>query len=113
MTDAHQQVGFSQAGAGVDEERVVDGARRFGNRLGRGEGQPVGGAHHQGVEAIERVEGGRHATALPAASRFSTSSDTPFSVSNTPVPCSASALKLCTERKFSASSISSGVRIKS
>src|SRR5918992_1659636 len=106
-------MGLSQARPGVDKERVVDGTGRLGDRLGRGERQPVGGADHKRVEAVQRVQGGGHATALPAASRLRTSSDTPLSVSNTPIPCRASALKLCTDRKFSASSISSGVRIKS
>src|SRR4051812_42436109 len=106
-------MGFSQTRSSVDEERIVDGAGRLGDRLCGGKRQTVRRPDHQGVEPVERVQRGGHATALPAARRLSTSSDTPLSVSNTPLPCSASAEKLWTERKFSASSISSWVKTRS
>ena len=90
VAHAHQQVGLPQAGAGVDEERVVHRARRFGHGLRRRDGQAVRRADHEGVEAVQRVERDRHPATAPAASRFRTSSEMPRSVSKTPVPCSAS-----------------------
>ena len=65
MADGHQQVGLPQARAGVDEERVVHRPRRLGDRLGRGDRQAVGRPHHEGVEAVERVERDGHATGAP------------------------------------------------
>src|SRR5688572_10586732 len=106
-------MGLSQPRTRVDEQGVVYGAGRLGHRLSRGERQPVGGTHHESVKAVEWIQGRRHATWLPAASFFNTSSETPFRVSKTPAPCNASAEKLWTERKLSASSISSCVSIRS
>ena len=84
-------------GTRVDEERVVDRARRLGHRVRRGDRQPVGRADDEVVEAVQRIERGGHATGLPAAPvASSTSSEMPRSVSNTPAPCSASAEKLGT-----------------
>src|SRR5215203_874153 len=113
VTHAHEEVGFPETRPRVHEQRVVYGARRFGYSLCGSERESVGGAHNERIETVKRVQRGRHATWLPAASFFRTSSETPLSVSNTPAPWSASAEKLCTARKFSASSISSCVRIKS
>src|SRR5512147_1149305 len=113
MSDGHQQVGLAEARAGVDEQRVVHRPRRFGDSLRRGDREPIGCAHDERVEAVVRIERDRHATGLPTARRLSTSSEIPRRVSNTPLPCSASAGKLGTARKLSASSISSCERIRS
>ena len=48
----------------------------------------------EAVEPHLRAQRGAHAAELPAASRCSTSSEIPFSVSNTPWPCRQSAPKL-------------------
>jgi hypothetical protein len=91
VPDGHEQMGLAETGTGVDEQRVVHGARRLGYRLGGGHRQPVGRADHQRVEPVQGVERDGHATGLPTASRLSTSSETPRRVSNTPLPWSASA----------------------
>src|SRR5213079_735707 len=91
---------------------VVLRARALGHRAPRRDGEPVRRPHHEGVEGILGVERAGHA-AVPAASFLSTSSEIPLSVSNTPFPWSASALKLGTPRKFRASSKSAGERISS
>src|SRR5207248_2071413 len=90
----------------------VGRTRALGHRVTRGDREPVRRAHHEGVEGVLGVERAGHA-AVPAASFLSTSSEIPLSVSNTPLPWSASALKLGTLRKFRASSRSAGERISS
>ena len=45
-----EQVGFPQAGAAVDEQRVVQQSRLGRHRLAGGVGKPVGRPHHEGVE---------------------------------------------------------------
>src|ERR1041384_2808393 len=113
MPDGHQHVGLAQPGATIDEERVVGRARVLRDRAAGGDGQTIGGAHHERLEGETGIEGAGHTVGLPAASFFSTNSEIPFNVSNTPLPCSASAGKLGTLRKLSASSRSAGVRISS
>src|SRR5439155_25728768 len=112
MADRHQEMRLAEAGAAVNEQRVVRRARALGHRAPRRDGEPVCRAYHETVEGVLGVERAGHA-AVPAASCLSTSSEMPLSVSNTPLPCSASALKLGTPRKFSASSRSAGERISS
>src|SRR5205814_8198057 len=98
LADGHEQVRLPEAGAAIDEERVVRRARVLRDRTAGRDGEPVRRPDHERLEGVLGVERRGHAV-LPAASRFSTISETPFSVSNTPTPCSASALKLCTPRK--------------
>src|SRR5207253_2177701 len=112
VTHRHQQMRLAQARPAVDEQRVVRRARVLRDGPPRRDGEPVRGAHHERIERILGVEGARHA-AVPAASFLSTSSEMPLSVSKTPVPCKASALKLGTPRKLRASSRSAGERISS
>src|SRR5205814_3175650 len=112
MADRHQQMRLAEAGAAVNEQRVVRRARALGHRVARRDGEPVRRAYHKAVERILGVERAGHA-AVPASSFLSTSSEMLLRVSNTPLPCSASALKLGTPRKFSASSRSAGERISS
>src|SRR5712691_11678360 len=112
VPDRHQEMGLAEAGAAVNEERVVRRARTLGHRAPRCDGESVRRAHHEGVEGILGVERAGHA-AVPAASFLSTSSEIPLSVSNTPLPWSASAPKLGTPRKFRASSRSAVERISS
>src|SRR5207249_8987528 len=88
-----------EAGAAIDEEGVVRRPRGFGHGAPRRDREAVRGADHVAVERVLGVQDGGHAGA-PAASFFSTSSEIPFSVSNTPTPCSASARKLVTPRKL-------------
>ncbi len=90
VAHAHEEVRLPQAGAGVDEQGVVHRARRFGHGLGRRDGQAIRRADHVGVEAVQRIQRDRHPATAPAASRFSTCSEIPRSVSKTPVPWSAS-----------------------
>src|SRR5437870_5193640 len=112
VADRHQEMRLAEAGGAVNKEGVVRRARALGHRVTRGDGEPVRRAHHEGVEGVLGVERAGHA-AVPAASFLSTSSEIPLSVSNTPLPWSASALKLGTPRKFRASSKSAGERISS
>src|SRR5690242_6458104 len=112
VTHRHEQVGLAEPGPAVDEQRVVRRARILGHAAAGRDGEPVGRPHHEGIERVLGVERAGHA-AVPAASFLSTSSEIPFSVSNTPRPCSASAPKLGTARKLSASSRSAGERMSS
>src|SRR2546427_3493397 len=112
LADRHEEMRLAKPRAAVDEQRVVGRPGRLGDGAPGGDGEAVRRPHHEGVERVFGIERGRHAV-LPAASRFSTSSEIPFSVSNTPVPCSASAAKLGTARKLRASSRSAGERISS
>ena len=91
MPDGHQQVRLAQARPRVHEQRVVHRPRRFRDGLGGGDREPVGRPDHERVEPVEGIERDRHATGLPTASRLSTSSEMPRSVSKTPAPWSASA----------------------
>src|SRR5262245_47692387 len=113
VTDRHQQVSLAQSRSGVDKERVVGRPGRLGHGAGRGRGKLVGGAHNVVVETVPRVQRSTHVTELPAARRFSTSSEIPFRVSNTPVPRTASAGKPFNPKKLSDSSISPEVRTRS
>src|SRR5690606_20316611 len=54
--DGLHQVGLPQAHPAVQEERVVSAGRRLGHRQGRGVGQPVAAADHEGVEGVAMVE---------------------------------------------------------
>src|ERR1051326_2163144 len=89
VPDRHQQMGFAESRATIDEERVVRRAGVLGDGLPRRYGEPVGGADDERLEGEARIQGAGHAAGLPAASFLSTSSEMPFSVSNTPVPCRA------------------------
>src|SRR5207245_8666528 len=103
LADGHEDVRLAETGAAIDEERVVCRPRVLGDRPTGRDGEPVRGPDHERLEGVLGVERRGHAV-LPAARRFSTISETPFNVSNTPTPCSASALKLATPRKLRASS---------
>src|SRR5204862_1901951 len=113
MADGHQHVGLPQPRATINEERVVGRARILRDGAAGRDGQTVGGPHDERLERESRIEGARHAAGLPVASFLRTNSETAFNVSNTPLPCSASAGKLGTLRKLSASSGSAWVRISS
>src|SRR6185436_12173305 len=112
VADGHQEVRLPQARAAIDEERVVRRSRILGDGPAGGDRQAVRRTDDKGLERELRVEGTGHAV-LPAASLLSTSSEMDLRVSNTPWPWSASAGKLGTLRKLSASSSSAGVRISS
>src|SRR5215218_4683925 len=86
VTNAHEEMGLPETRPRVHEQRVIYGSRRFGHSLSSSEREPVGRTHDKGVETVKRVQRGGHATWLPAASFFKTSSETPLSVSNTPAP---------------------------
>jgi len=47
---------FSESHAGIEIQRVVDFAGRFGNGQGSGMGEFVSGADDEGVEGVFRVE---------------------------------------------------------
>src|SRR5699024_2054662 len=55
-----QQVRLAQTGLAVDEQRVVGAGRRLGDRQGGRVGEPVGGAGHEGLEGVLRVEARVH-----------------------------------------------------
>ena len=73
VADGVEQVGLAQPGVAVDQQRVVGLARRLGHRDGRGVGEAVGRADHEGLEGVLRVEPGlagrgpRRARAGPAS----------------------------------------------
>lgn len=50
--DGIDEVGFAQAAAAVHKERVVAFGGVIGYRPGRGVGQAVAAAHHEGLEGI-------------------------------------------------------------
>src|SRR5207249_11027383 len=106
------ELSMAAAGAAVNGRGFVGRTRAFGHRVTRCDLEPVRRAHHEGVEGVLWFELAGH-SGVPAASFLSTSSEIPLSVSNTPLPWSASALKLGTLRKFRASSRSAGERISS
>src|SRR5204863_1520221 len=92
MADRHQQMRLAEAGAAVNEQRVVRRARALGHRVARRDGEPVRRAYNEAVEGALGVERAGHA-AVPAAGSWTTSSEMLLRVSNTPWRCSASALR--------------------
>ena len=56
LRDRLQEVGLAEAGAAVDEERVVRLRRRLGDGERGGVGEAVGRADDEGVEGVLRVE---------------------------------------------------------
>ena len=55
-TDRAQQVRLSQPRLGIEEQRVIDLARRFGDRARGRHGQPVGRAGDEALETEPAVE---------------------------------------------------------
>ena len=51
-----EQVGLSQTGDAVNEKRVVGEARSLRDRVGRGVGELVAGAHDEVLESVARVD---------------------------------------------------------
>lgn len=58
MIDGLEEVGFAEAGAAVEEERVVGGAGGVADGDATGVGETVAGADDEVVEGVLRVERG-------------------------------------------------------
>jgi len=86
IADRAHDVRLPEPGAAVHEERVVDDPRGFRDGARGGDGQAIGRADDEVVEAETRIELHDYLPLLPALSRLSTSSEIDRSVSKTPGP---------------------------
>src|SRR5213596_212391 len=65
LADGHEEVRFPEAGAAINEERVVGRARVLGDRTAGRDGKPVRRPDHERLEGVFGVERRGHA-GLPA-----------------------------------------------